>query len=132
MARKSEKRVVKRSKRKPVNSNVSLKAGKRQKSVGTSKDGGKSRTRTTVRQQRTDFNIEHDSKRNNMKQDTDTKHKDSLRQKRKQHVKTRRRTKGKHREETEMEQNAKTRRKTKGECEDEKEVVEVIDENNCV
>ena len=72
------------------------------KSMGKgSTSKSKSKTRTTVRHQRKNFNLEHGSKRNNMKKKTNTKRNNSLRQKRKQHVKTRRRNKGKHDEERE-------------------------------
>ena len=71
------------------------------KSIGGGKSKPKSKTRTTVRHQRKNFNLDEGSKRNNMKRATNTKRKNSLRQKRKQHVKTRRRTKGKHEEERE-------------------------------
>ena len=64
-----------------------------------------SRTVTKVRHQTKNKNIEHGIKRNNTKRHVDTKRKDSVRQKRNKHVKTRRRTKGKHEEEREMEEN---------------------------
>ena len=66
------------------------------------KAGPSGRTVTKVRHQTKNKNIEHGIKRNNTKKHVDTKRKDSVRQKRNQHVKTKRRTKGKHEEEREM------------------------------
>ena len=61
-----------------------------------------SSTKTKVREQRKDMNVEHGIKRANMKKHADTHKKASVRQNRKQHVRTKRRTKGKHEEEREM------------------------------
>jgi hypothetical protein len=55
---------------------LSKKSGKMSMKAGGKK--GKSRTRTTVRHNRKNFNLEHGSKRNNMKRKTNTKRHNSL------------------------------------------------------
>ena len=112
MARKVTKKVGKRvSKRSP---RKAMKSKSSSKSAGYSKDSmdmakstdvmnqPSSRTQTKVREQRKNMNVEHGIKRANVKKHVDTHKKDSVRQKRKQHVRTKRRTKGKHEEEREM------------------------------
>ena len=111
MARKVTKKVGKRkskpSARKTMKTKSSKTAGYSKDSMDMAKSTDvvnqpTSRTQTKVREQRKNMNVEHGIKRANVKRHVDTNKKDSVRQKRKQHVRTKRRTKGAHEEEREM------------------------------
>ncbi len=113
LARDSKGRYVKQSATKKSRSKMPKKATRpvlkrdsrgRYMKMSLKKKAGpsKSRTVTKVRHQTKNKNIEHGIKRNNTKKHVDTKRKNTLRQKRNQHVKTKRRTKAKYEEEREM------------------------------